>query len=147
MEHFDNMPTFNKLKYHLLSLFRPNKRSIFGIHDPTGIRYLFQLRVRLSPLLSHKRHHNFIDTPSEICHCNQGVDDSNHFFFSCLSFITESATLVTNVNEILQKNNLNHLENQLQLYLYGQDFMNYADNRNILSSTIKYIKDTKRFSN
>ena len=37
-------------------------KSIFGVHDPVGLRYLFQLRVRLSPLRSHKSHHNFIDT-------------------------------------------------------------------------------------
>ena len=55
-------------------------------------------------------------------------------------------SLVTGVNEILLKNNLNHLENQSQLYLYGHDSINYGDNRNILISTVKYIKDTRRFS-
>ena len=35
---------------------------------------------------------------------------------------------LTSVNEILLKNNLNHLENQLQLYLYGHDSIDYADN-------------------
>ena len=54
---------------------------IFGIHDPVGLRYLFQLS--LSPLRSHKFRHNFTDTPSEICRCNQGIEDTNHFFFSC----------------------------------------------------------------
>lgn len=139
MAHFDNMPSYNKLKDHLIPLVRPNTRSIFGIHDPVGIKYLFQLRVNLSPLRSHKMHYNFIDTTSDICHCNQGIEDTNHLFFSCPSYVTERAILMTSVNEILQKNNLNHLENQLQLYLYGRDFMNYTDNRNILLSTIKYI--------
>ena len=147
MEHFGNTPSFNKLKDHLISLFRPNTKSIFGIHDPLGIRYLFQLRVSLSPLRSHKRRHNFNDISSDICHCNQGIEDTGHFLFLFPSYATQRATLKTSVNEILQKKNLNHLENQLQLYLYGQDSISYTDNRNILFSTIKYIKDTQRFSN
>ena len=64
--HFTNKPTYNILKTHLFSFFRPPKRSIFNIHDPTGIRFLFQLRLGLSPLRSHKRRHEFDDTPSDI---------------------------------------------------------------------------------
>ena len=101
--------------------------------------------MSLSPLRSHKSRHNFIDTPSDICHCNQGVEDTSHFLFFCPSYVTQRATLVTSVNAILFKNNLNHLENQSQLYLYGHDSINYIDNRKILISTLKYIKDTRRF--
>ena len=115
ISHFTNMPTFDILKSHITSLFRPEAKKIFGIHDPLGIRYLFQLRVSLSPLRSHKKRHNFIDTISDICHCNQ-------------------------------KNNLNHLGNQVQLYLYGHTDMSDTDNKAILLSTIKFIKDTRRFS-
>ena len=141
------MPSFDTLKDHVISFFRPKTKSIFGIHDPLGIRFLFQLRVSLSPLRSHKRRHNFIDTPSDTCHCNHGIEDTFHFLFLCPSYATQRATLVTSVIDILQKNNLNHLGNQLQLYLYGQDSISYTDNRIILLSTIKYIKDTRRFSN
>ena len=45
------------------------------------------------------------------------------------------------VIEILQRNNLNHLGNQLELYLYGHRSLNLIDSRKILLSTIKYIKD------
>ena len=38
--HFDNIPSINILKYHILSLKRPKKKKIFGIHDPLGLRYL-----------------------------------------------------------------------------------------------------------
>ena len=27
---------------------------------------------------SHKFRHNFTDTPSEICHCNHGIEDTHH---------------------------------------------------------------------
>ena len=144
--HFENFPSIKRIKDHLISFFRPKTKSIFRIHDPIGLRYLFQFRVSLSPLKAHKMHHNFIDTPSDICHCNQGIEDSSHFFFTCQSYATQRATLVTSVNEILHKNNLDNLGNQLQLYLYGHDSISFADNRIILLSTIKYIKDTRRFS-
>ena len=63
-------------------------KSIFSVHDPVG--YLFQLRVRLCPLRSHKSHHNFIDAPSDICQCNQGVEDTSHFLFFCPLYISYS---------------------------------------------------------
>ena len=146
IHHFDYMPSLNKLKTHLNAFFRPKPSSIFGIHDPLGIRYIFQLRVGLSPLRSHKRNHNFIDTPTDTCLCNQGIEDSNHFFFLCPFYAIQRATLAASVIIILQNYNLNHLGNQLELYLYGHRSINLTDNRRILSSTVKYIKDTRRFS-
>ena len=38
---------------------RPMYKSVFNIHDIKGLKYLFQLRMNLSPLRSHKKHHNF----------------------------------------------------------------------------------------
>ena len=43
--HFNDIPSSSVLKNHILSLIRPKKKCIFGIHDPAGLRYLFQLRV------------------------------------------------------------------------------------------------------
>ena len=119
IKHFDDIPSFDILKEHINTFFRPNSKSIFGIHDPVGLRYLFQLRVSLSPLRSHKRSHNFIDTPSEICQFNHGIEDTSHFLFSCHFYVIYRATLLGSVIKILQKNNLNHLANQVELYLYG----------------------------
>ena len=59
IKHFEDAPSFDILRNIFL---RPKTRGMFGIHDPVGLRYLFQLRV--SPLRSHKRRHNFADTPS-----------------------------------------------------------------------------------
>ena len=128
------------------NIIRPKTKNTFGVHDPLGLRYLFQLRVNLSPLRSHKIRHNFADTPSEICECNQGFEDTHHFLFECPRYAIHRATLAVSVIDILQRNNLNHLGNQPKLYLYGHPFLNLIDNRQILLSTIIYIKDTKRFS-
>ena len=146
ISYFTNAPSILILKDHILSLIRPEKKKIFGIHDPLGLRYLFQLRVGLSPLRSHKKRHNFIDTPSDKCICNHGIEDTNHFLFLCPFYATKRATLAVSVIHILQKYNLNNLSNQSHLYLYGHGTINLEDNRNILLSTIKYIKETRRFS-
>ena len=55
-----SMPSFNR-KY--TSLIRPKKRTTFGEHAPLGIRYIFQMRVNLSTLITHKKHQNYADTP------------------------------------------------------------------------------------
>ena len=142
------------MTFHLLIFFknintfcRPMTKSIFGIHDPVGVRYLFPLRVGLSPLRSHKCRHNFTDTTSDICHCSQGIEDTNHFLFSRPDYAILRATLAESViNVITKKNNLNYLGNQLKLYLYGHPSIISSENRRTLLSTIKYIKGTLRFS-
>ena len=90
--------------------------------------------------------YKFLDTHSDICHCNQGIEDVSHFLFLCLSFATQRVTLAISVIEILQRNNLNHLSNQSELYLYGHSSINVIDNIKILLSTIKNIKDTQHFA-
>ena len=48
--YFKEIPSIGILKNHVLSLIRPEEKSIFGVHDSSGLRYLFQLRIGLSPL-------------------------------------------------------------------------------------------------
>ena len=108
MENFNYkvIPSLSLLK-HDISLIRPESKHFFKIHDPTGLRYLFQLRLRLSPLKGHKYCHKFLDIPSGNCHCNQGIDDTSHFLLSCPSYTIQRARLVTSVKEILLKVKLN----------------------------------------
>ena len=83
-------------------------KHVFGIHDPVGLRYLFQLRLGLSHLRSHKKRHNFTDIQSDRCACMQGVEDSYHFLLNCSSYDTQRATLINELSEILLINNLNY---------------------------------------
>ena len=140
------MPSINILKSHILSLIRPEKKSIFNIHDPLGLRYLFHLRVGLRPLRSHKTRHGFADTPLDICLCNHGVEDINHFLFLCPLYAAERATVIASVTAIVQKYNLEILINQSHLYLYGHRIIVFADNKQNILSTINFIKETRRFS-
>ena len=144
--HFTNTPSYDVFKTHLLAFFRPKKRSIFNIHDPWGIRFLFQLRLGLSPLRSHKKRHNFVDTPSDLCLCNTDIEDTKHFLFKCPFYAIKRASLATEVIPILTRNNLNHLSDDEKLYLYGSVSINDNDNKAILLATIKFLKDTNRFS-
>ena len=144
--HFSNIPSINILKSHILSLIRPKKKSIFNIHDRSGLPYLFYLSVGLSPLRCHKNRHGFADTPLDNCLCNHGVEDTNHFIFLCPLYSTQRATLIASVTAIVQKYNLEILINQSHLYLYGHKLIVFADNKQIILSTINFIKETQRFS-
>ena len=121
--HFENIPSINILKDHILSLIR-------------GLKFL-----KISQKMSQ-----FHRYPSDICLCNHGIEDTNHFLFLCPFFALQRATLASSVIQILQKYSLNHLGNQSHLYLYGHPTINLADNRKIILSTIKYIKESRRFS-
>ena len=139
------MPPFYRLRNHITKLVRPVRKSIFDIHDPKGTRFLFQLRVGLSPLKYHKWKHNFIDTPSDSCSCNTGVENTRHFLLECPLFDIQRIHLMTNVRSILQKYNLENKENDPNFYLYGNSSLHISDNKKVLMSTINYLKKTKRF--
>ena len=101
------------------------------------------MRVGLSQLRSHKKHHNFLDTPSDKCLCKQGIEDTKHFLLQCPFYATHREALVNTVNRILRKNNINVIDD-LQLYLYGNSSLSHIDNREILTATIQFIKNTDR---
>ena len=141
--HFSTMPSFIALKSHLLSFFRPKGKSIFNIYDPTGTRHIFQLRVGLSPLRSHKYNHNFKDTPSSLWLCKTGIEDTYHFLFKCPFYASHRAVLAANVIGILIQKSLNHLGNTENLYLYGHHSLSVIDNKSIIMETIKFIKNNR----
>ena len=145
---FRNCSSLSKFKSKLLNLIRPPKKSIFGIHDHCGIKLIFQLRVGLSPLKGHKKNHNFLDTPSAICDCGGGKEDTIHFFTECALFATIRTNLMRSISNILTHNNLEHLSHAelTQLYLYGQSNLGKTLNCLVLQASIKYIHDTKRFT-
>ena len=76
---FREVPTLSLFKTKLLKHIRPQKRSTFGIHNLSGIKYIYQLRVGLSPLKAHKNAHHFIDTPDNICDCKTGIENNVHY--------------------------------------------------------------------
>ena len=123
------------------SLIRPKIKSTHDVHDPLGLHYLFQLRGRLSPLRNHK---NTIILRTPLQRFVNAINILKILVIFYLNGVVtqDRAALAATIIEILQRNNLNHLGNLAELYLYGHQLLNRTDNKTILLSTIKYIKDT-----
>ena len=135
-------------KKNVLKIYRPVKKSLFNIHDPNGIKRIFQLRVGLSPLKSHKNSHNFQDTPDDTCRCTLSAETSQHYFLHCPDFIYHRQILFQILNPIMFVNNMHFLDdtNLVQLLLYGHEKLKRHENQSILTATINFIKTTSRFS-
>ena len=119
------------------------------MHEPDGIRHIFQLRVGLSPLRAHKKHHKFADTPDDGCRCGTGIETTEHFLVNCPLFKTQRESLFSYVNPIISKTNDSNLIGNLsktQILLYGDDHLSSSENSYILKATIDFIRGTGRFS-
>ena len=139
-----NCLSIRSFKQHLLPLIRPKSRQIFGIHDCLGIKRLFQLRVGLSALKSHKYRHNFQDTQSDLCDCRTNVEDTEHYLLHCPLFSSMRHSLINSINIVLNNyRNMNPTINS-DLLLYGHNSLSSDENKNILLSTIKFIKESNR---
>ena len=97
----------------------------------------------------HKKRHSFIDTPSDRCHCGQGIETTDHFLLDCSLFKTHRDRLLSVVNPITSKlfswdSATNLLKTKL--LLYGDEKLNPTENFSILSATINYIQGTERFA-
>ena len=134
-------------KKTMLSIIRPPRKEIFGIHK-YGIKWIFQLRVGLSSLRSHKYNHHFLDTPSPKCSCNGNDETTTHFFLECTNFDLQREEFITLLHDILFMHDIENLTpaDKTDILLYGHDDLLYEENQMILKSTIKFIKKTGRFS-
>ena len=141
---FRELPSFEELKKHLISLYRPITKPTFNIHN-SALRYIFQLRLGLSHLRHHKKRHNFADTPSDVCLCKGGIEDTRHFLTSCTFYITHREILIACVESILIKYDLT-VTNFVDLLLYGHSSLSDTENANILLATLEFITKTKRFA-
>ena len=126
------------------------KKAYFYIHD-NSIKWIFQLRVGLSPLKSHKKGHNFSGYEkdlSDTCSCLMGLETTCHFLLYCPNFINHRKTLYGTVNPILRVYNSPFIDDEclIRLLLYGDTKFKLEDNQNILKATIIYIRNTSRFS-
>ena len=141
--------TLSRFKSAILKTIKPQKRSIFRIHDPTGIRYIYQLRVGLSPLKHHKKRHRFLDTPNDTCLCGTGIETTDHFLVACPLFRMQRDRLLSVVTPIISKlhcwtSATNSVRTNWQLYC--DDKLDFGENSEILRATMKFIRDTERFA-
>ena len=73
-------------------------------------------------------------------------EDTYHFLFSCPLYATPRVDLNNSVAEIFIMNNLQYLLDNVETYLYGHVSLHEADDKSIILSTIKFIKESNRFS-
>ena len=134
-------------KKNILKIIRPVKSSIFKIHNPNGIRWIFQLRVGLSPLKNHKKHHEFIDTPDDECVCRKS-ETTQHFLLKCPIYNVHRLNLFQTLHPTLLANNLLNLNDRemVRLLLYGHEKLPFHANQIIVKATINFIEMTTRFS-
>ena len=140
-----NSEILNIFKSKILKFIRPTANSIFGCHNPIGVKLLTRLQLGLSHLRKHKFKHEFQDTLNPIFSCGKEVETTFHFLRSCPYYSDERLTLLSKIRNI----NPNILENTnsqiIELFLYGDKNFTASTNFVILSSTIEYILATKSF--
>ncbi len=140
-------PSIAAFKTKLLSKIRPLPKSVFRIHDPTGLSYLTQLRVGLSKLNFHKFKHNFRDTINPMCPTNDGIEDTEHFLLLCPSFEVLRRDLLAGVSSLLRPHGFTNPSNDvlLKILMYGDNDLPDDVNKNILLLTLRFIHKTGRF--
>ena len=135
---------FLSLKKALQQLIRPKKKHLFGMNDRVGIDLLTRLRVDFSDLKLHKFDHRF-NCDSPVCSCGQGSESSVHFFLHCQLYIGLRGALLDSVSEIIFNVPVYPDQHMCYILLYGSENFSSVANIMILESTIRYIKDSKRF--
>ena len=141
-------PSIAAFKTKLLSKIRPLPKSVFRIHDPTGLAYLTQLRVGLSKLNFHQFKHNFRDNINPMCPTNNGIEDTEPFLLLCPPFEAPRRDLLAGVSALLRPLGYTNLSNEflMQTLLYGDEHFTDDFNRDILLLILCFINQNGRFN-
>ena len=121
------------------------QKSLFDIHDPSGVKLLSRLRLKSSHLNEHKFRHNFKDTMSPMSDSVSETETTDHFFLRCPFFAINRQNLL---NDLLKIDpSLRNLKDKLLLdvIFYGSDMCKDTVKKEILLHTISFISNTKRF--
>ena len=78
--------------------------------------------------------------------CGRGLESCEHFFLHCQFYADQSRVLIDSVSEVIGNEVQLYPEQHLCcMFLYGSESFNSVANKMILESTIRCIKDAKRF--
>ena len=119
------------------------KNTFFDIFDPDGIKWIL-LRVGLSQLRSHKKAHNFQDTPDDKCCYTLNSETTNHYLLHCPTFAEQRRDLFRILNPILDNMRFLDDDRLVRLLLYGDEGFESQINQCILKATIDFIRRTSR---
>ena len=95
-----------------------------------------RLRLNCSNLKGHLYNLKVIDSPE--CQCGYENEDSFHYFFICNVYQRPRADFHNSI--------INHASFTLRNVLFGDENLPYNENVDIINATMKFIKDSKRFS-
>ena len=138
-------PSLSIFKSRYLKYFNQKQDSIYGVHNPIGLKYLTRLRTGLSHLNTHKYSHKFHDTPNPSCVCDGISHESiERYLLRCPNFENCREKLF---RSLLSRIYIIPFTNSYlsHLLLYGCDTFNTSTNKFILTSVIEYLIATSRF--
>ena len=137
----------NIFKNKLLNKARPKRKlSYYGISDNNKIRYLTMLRLKMSPLNSHKYENGFLDTPDGLCRVCGSVEDNRHYLTLCRAFTNMRTDLYNAVTTIIGKEaSVIPPTTLVNMFLFGKKDASDETNKALLEEVTKFIKKTKRF--
>ena len=132
--HLQTIPKIEKFKYELIKN-KPESNKLFYLGNRRDNVILSKLRMNCSELKSHLYNLKIITDKS--CICGYVNEHPVHFFFDCPLYSEPRRRLH---EKIIQKSTFT-----LRTLLYGDNTLSYEDNIDIITNTIEYIKETKRF--
>ena len=132
-KEFQVCKSIETLKKYITSMIKPPLKSSFHTHIPHGTSCIFQLRVGLSPLNSHKKRQ--LPGSVKLVIVKQ-VENTEHFLLKCPLYLVQRTKMTVSIMPILRQNDLLHLKSNLHLYLYGSSSLSDTNNR-IICSVIK----------
>ena len=142
-----DLPSISKFKSAIFEFLRPKPISVIKLGNNPGFILLTRLRVGFSHLREHKFRHGFLDTLDPFCNCRlNSIETTEHFLLHCSNHSNVRTDLF---------NSLRNLDIQLiplnpsflsRLLLYGSENLSNDVNRELLTSVIKFLRDSERFS-
>ena len=66
--------------------FNLKQKSLFGIHDPAGVKLMSRLRIKFNNMNEQKFRYNFQDALSPMRDCDSKTETTDHFFLCCTFF-------------------------------------------------------------
>ena len=142
---FHSCTSLSNFKNQICTLIRPNITLTFNIHDRQGLKYIFQLRVGLSLLRSHKKDITLMIPPLIGANVILLQKALITFSYTVIYSKFQELNLLTLTFIVSPYNLIDEINNQ-DLFLYGHRNISSEDNMKIILSTIKYIMETGRFA-
>ena len=138
-----NSVSCNVFKRVILKFIRPNP--VFNVDSNEGLKFLTRIGLGLSHLADHKFRHNFQDCVYPVCSCGQEIETSTHFLLHCSHYHCTRQTLFEKVNKIDSSILKQNDQVITKLSLFGDEKLKAAQNKSILTFTVKFLNAAERF--